>query len=80
VPLDVVIEFKRGVYQLALQELSRFIHRADHPGAQRKPARSVEASLEEAAATSLQSIQTSVSISIDITTSSSNEDGKDEAK
>ena len=80
VPLDVVIEFKRGVYQLALQELSRFIHRTDHPSAQRKPTRSVEASLEEAAATSLQSIQTSVSISIDITTSSSNEDGKDEAK
>ena len=80
VPLDVVIEFKRGVYQLALQELSRFIHRTDHPSAQRKPTRSVEASLEEAAATSLRSIQTSVSISIDITTNSSNEDGKDEAK
>lgn len=29
VPLDTVIEFKRGVYQMALQELSRFIHRAD---------------------------------------------------
>jgi putative (di)nucleoside polyphosphate hydrolase len=29
VPLDVVIEFKRGVYQLALQELSRFLHRQD---------------------------------------------------
>ncbi len=29
VPLDVVIEFKRDVYQLALQELSRFIRR-DH--------------------------------------------------
>ena len=25
VPLDVVIEFKRGVYQLALNELSRFV-------------------------------------------------------
>lgn len=34
VPLDTVIEFKRGVYQMALQELSRFIHRAD---ANRKP-------------------------------------------
>jgi len=79
VPLDVVIEFKRGVYQLALQELSRFIHRADHPGAQRKTVRG-EASLEDVAATSLQSIQTSVNISIDITTSASNEDGKDEAK
>jgi hypothetical protein len=29
-----VIEFKRGVYQMALQELSRFIHRQDN---QRKP-------------------------------------------
>jgi putative (di)nucleoside polyphosphate hydrolase len=34
VPLDTVIEFKRGVYQLALQELSRFINRPDGP---RKP-------------------------------------------
>lgn len=34
VPLDTVIEFKRGVYQMALQELSRFIHRQD---GQRKP-------------------------------------------
>ena len=32
VPLDVVIEFKRGVYQQALQELSRFLSRA-HAGA-----------------------------------------------
>ena len=30
VPLDVVIEFKRGVYQMALRELSRFLHRDDH--------------------------------------------------
>ena len=30
VPLDTVIEFKRGVYQLALQELSRFIHRGEN--------------------------------------------------
>lgn len=29
VPLDTVIEFKRGVYQMALQELSRFIHRGE---------------------------------------------------
>ena len=29
VPLDVVIEFKRSVYQLALQELSRFVHRTE---------------------------------------------------
>ncbi|MBC3874707.1 RNA pyrophosphohydrolase [Undibacterium flavidum] len=34
VPLDTVIEFKRGVYQMALQELSRFIHRPEGP---RKP-------------------------------------------
>ncbi|MFZ6814033.1 RNA pyrophosphohydrolase [Undibacterium sp. Rencai35W] len=36
VPLDVVIEFKRGVYQLALQELSRFVHRTEHPGSGRQ--------------------------------------------
>lgn len=35
VPLDVVIEFKRGVYQLALQELSRFIHRNEHSATHR---------------------------------------------
>lgn len=29
VPLDVVIEFKRGVYQLALTELARFLPRHD---------------------------------------------------
>ncbi|MWL88480.1 MULTISPECIES: RNA pyrophosphohydrolase [unclassified Cupriavidus] len=31
VPLDAVIEFKRDVYQLALTELSRFLHRARVP-------------------------------------------------
>ncbi len=30
VPLDVVIEFKRGVYEMALTELSRFLPRAHH--------------------------------------------------
>jgi len=30
VPLDVVIEFKREVYQRALQELSRFLSRPPH--------------------------------------------------
>ncbi|MFX5521543.1 hypothetical protein ABTD78_19995, partial [Acinetobacter baumannii] len=30
VPLDVVIEFKREVYQQALQELSRFLSRPGH--------------------------------------------------
>ena len=30
VPLDVVIEFKREVYQLALQELSRFLSRPEN--------------------------------------------------
>jgi len=29
VPLDVVVEFKRGVYELALTELARFVPRAD---------------------------------------------------
>ncbi|RZT41071.1 RNA pyrophosphohydrolase [Cupriavidus agavae] len=31
VPLDAVIEFKRDVYQMALTELSRFLHRARVP-------------------------------------------------
>ena len=31
VPLDVVIEFKRNVYQMALTELSRFLPRLTHP-------------------------------------------------
>lgn len=39
VPLDVVIEFKRGVYQLALQELSRFLNRSDHGSASRQTSR-----------------------------------------
>jgi len=30
VPLDVVVEFKRGVYEMALTELSRFLPRHDH--------------------------------------------------
>jgi putative (di)nucleoside polyphosphate hydrolase len=29
VPLDVVVEFKRGVYEMALNELSRFLPRFD---------------------------------------------------
>jgi putative (di)nucleoside polyphosphate hydrolase len=39
VPLDVVIEFKREVYQQALQELSRFLNRPATARASR-PARS----------------------------------------
>jgi putative (di)nucleoside polyphosphate hydrolase len=30
VPLDVVIEFKRGVYEMALTELSRYLPRVAH--------------------------------------------------
>ena len=30
VPLDVVIEFKRGVYEMALTELARFLPRSGH--------------------------------------------------
>jgi putative (di)nucleoside polyphosphate hydrolase len=30
VPLDVVIEFKRGVYQLALTELARFLPKMNY--------------------------------------------------
>jgi putative (di)nucleoside polyphosphate hydrolase len=29
VPLDVVVEFKRGVYEMALTELARFLPRHD---------------------------------------------------
>ena len=29
-PLDVVVEFKRGVYEMALTELARFLPRAEH--------------------------------------------------
>ncbi|WP_246464258.1 RNA pyrophosphohydrolase [Undibacterium seohonense] len=44
VPLDTVIEFKRGVYQMALQELSRFLNR---PEGQRKPFHQKRRHLEE---------------------------------
>ncbi len=30
VPLDVVVEFKRGVYEMALTELARFLPRTEH--------------------------------------------------
>jgi hypothetical protein len=30
VPLEVVIEFKRDVYQMALTELARYLPRANH--------------------------------------------------
>ncbi len=30
VPLDVVVEFKRGVYEMALTELARYVPRHDH--------------------------------------------------
>jgi putative (di)nucleoside polyphosphate hydrolase len=30
VPLDVVVEFKRGVYEMALSELARFLPRQEH--------------------------------------------------
>jgi putative (di)nucleoside polyphosphate hydrolase len=32
VPLDLVVEFKRGVYEMALTELSRFLPRYDNRG------------------------------------------------
>ncbi|MFM7331408.1 MAG: RNA pyrophosphohydrolase [Brachymonas sp.] len=32
VPLDLVVEFKRGVYKMALNELSRFLPFAERPG------------------------------------------------
>ena len=39
VPLDVVIEFKREVYQRALQELSRYLNRPSHYGQKRNTPR-----------------------------------------
>jgi putative (di)nucleoside polyphosphate hydrolase len=35
VPLDVVVEFKRGVYEMALNELSRYVPRVSARGEQR---------------------------------------------
>ncbi|MCE2878143.1 MAG: RNA pyrophosphohydrolase [Comamonadaceae bacterium] len=35
VPLDVVVEFKRGVYEMALNELSRYVPRSDNRSEQR---------------------------------------------
>ena len=37
VPLDVVVEFKRGVYEMALTELSRFLPRSDPRNRQMRP-------------------------------------------
>jgi putative (di)nucleoside polyphosphate hydrolase len=39
VPLDVVVEFKRGVYEMALCELSRFVPRLDARAALRMEGR-----------------------------------------
>ena len=47
VPLDVVIEFKRDVYQRALQELSRFLTRPPQLG-QRHPPRAPRAPQQHA--------------------------------
>ena len=49
VPLDVVIEFKREVYQRALQELSRFLSRPAHFGQKRNGQRSASARPESEA-------------------------------
>lgn len=47
VPLDSVIEFKREVYQQALQELSRFLHRGNRrPQGRSAPGQSPDASNE----------------------------------
>ena len=37
VPLDVVVEFKRGVYEMALTELSRYLPRSEHRGEPPRP-------------------------------------------
>jgi putative (di)nucleoside polyphosphate hydrolase len=51
VPLELVVEFKRGVYEMALTELARFLPRGDHPrnrflrgGVRTRDADSLEAS------------------------------------
>ena len=48
VPLDVVIEFKREVYQRALHELSRFVTRPPHYGQKRNAGRQPVPPCEEA--------------------------------
>jgi putative (di)nucleoside polyphosphate hydrolase len=55
VPLDMVIEFKRGVYELALTELARFLPRAGYHnrylrGAMRGPRQDMEAAAPAAPA------------------------------
>ena len=40
VPLDVVVEFKRGVYEMALTELARFVPRLNHRAEPRTDIRS----------------------------------------
>ena len=40
VPLDVVVEFKRGVYEMALTELSRYLPRHDRQNRYLRGARS----------------------------------------
>jgi putative (di)nucleoside polyphosphate hydrolase len=37
VPLDAVVEFKRGVYEMALTELSRYLPRSEHSPRQMRP-------------------------------------------
>jgi putative (di)nucleoside polyphosphate hydrolase len=49
VPLDSVIEFKREVYQQALQELSRFLNRGGRrPPTRNAPGQSTDATNEAA--------------------------------
>ena len=46
VPLDAVVEFKRGVYELALTELSRFLPRTDRSRYLRQGTRHRETTME----------------------------------
>ena len=66
VPLDTVIEFKRGVYQMALQELSRFLNR---PEGQRKPFHQKRRHQEEKTGTTNNSeMSKSASLMLDVST------------
>lgn len=75
VPLDTVIEFKRGVYQMALQELSRYLHRdanyrkPHHRGQQRNHPRRNENSTKSPDQTGLETT-TAITASSDIAVAS----------
>ena len=61
VPLDVVVEFKRGVYEMALTELSRFVPRHDPRNRYlRSNARARDGELHEPDGSTAETLQVSV--------------------